>query len=162
MNENNGSRSRNSNKIVLISAIASGAVVGFIHAWTLSDDGIYVYRFIRLMLLAICSYFIVALLARRRGKGITRLPIWLIVAIGGSALTFISINIVQDVEYIWKFRDSKVIGYASGAIQERFIDFILSTIIDCLIAISIMGISHFVYRKVLMVRHLGFRTDRLR
>jgi len=132
-----------------VGAIVSGLCVGFILAWTRSSGGeIYFGIFIKFILLAICSYLVVALLLPQ-WKGISKrkVPNWVIIAIIGSLINFLSVNIIPDVEYIWRFKDSSVVGYASGAIREEFIKLILSTFIDSLIALPIMGTIHYVGYK---------------
>lgn len=133
----------------LIGAIVTGLCVGFILAWTRSSgDEFHIHAFIKIILLAVFSYSLVALLLIRwKSRPMRKVPNWILIALVGSFINFLSVNLIPDVQYIWRFRNSNVVGYASGAIQEEIIRIIGSTIIDSLIALPIMGTFEFINRK---------------
>jgi multisubunit Na+/H+ antiporter MnhB subunit len=133
----------------LIGAIVSGLFVGSILAWTrFSGDELHLGPFITLILMAIGSYLIVALvLSQWKKRPIRKVPNWILIAVVGSLITFISINLLPDLAYIWRFRDSSVIGYASGQMQEEIIRLTLNTILDSLIALPTMAVIRRIVRS---------------
>lgn len=151
MKESSVSNSRNAD---LIGALVAGLVVGSIHAWTRSSGGeIYAPAFISTLLLAVGSYSVVALLLPQwRDGSASKIPNWVLIAVVGSLICFLSINLIPEVQYIWRFKDSSVIGYASGAIVEEMIDFVLSSAIDSLIALPIMGTVHYLAQRARATR----------
>lgn len=151
MKETLVSNSRNAD---LIGALVSGLFVGIIHAWTRSSGGeIYAPAFISTLLLVVGSYSVVALLLPQwRDRPICKIPNWVLIAVVGSLISFLSVNLIPDVQYIWRFKESSVIGYASGAILEEMIDLVLSTAIDSLIALPIMGTVHYLARRARTTR----------
>src|SRR5947209_11898920 len=91
----------------IVGAVLSGLCVGFIVGWTrASGDEIYLRELIRVIFLAVCSYlFVTLLLSRWKGRPLRRAPNWVIIAVGGSLLFFLTVNLIPDVKYIWKFRN---------------------------------------------------------
>jgi hypothetical protein len=134
----------------LIGAIIAGVCVGFILAWSrTSGDESYVPELMRITLLAVCSYSAVALLVNQwKRRPLLRIPNWILIAVLGSTVTFLSVNIISDVTSIWRFRNSGVSGSASAAIQEEMIRTIGSTIINSLIALPIMMIVNYIDRAL--------------
>lgn len=130
----------------VIGAIAAGLCVGFILAWMRSSgDESYVPQLIRTMLLGICSYLIVALVVNQwKRRPLLRIPNWILIAVLGSTVTFLSVNIVSDLTSMWRFGDSGVAGFAWSEIQEEIIRIIGSTIINSVIALPIMAASHYI------------------
>jgi hypothetical protein len=99
-------------------------------------------------MLAVFSYALVALLVNLRRRVWLRIPNWVLIAVVGSTITFLSVNLISDVQSIWRFRNSEVVGYASGAIKEEIIRVIISTMVDSAIALPIMGGVHYIARKI--------------
>jgi len=132
----------------LIGAVIAGVCVGFILAWSCtSGDESYAPELMRITLLAVCSYSAVALLVNQwKRRPLLRIPNWILIAVLGSTVTFLSVNIISDLTSIWRFRNSGVAGSTFGAIQEEMIRIIGSTIINSLIALPIMAIINYIGR----------------
>jgi hypothetical protein len=139
----------NSRSVNLVGAIISGLCVGFILAWSrASGEESYAPQLVRIMLLAIGSYGVVALLLIKWNNISALIPNWILIAVLGSLVCFLSINLIPDLEYIWTFRNSAVVGTASSLIQEEIVRLILNTVIDALIAGAIMMLIRYVDRAI--------------
>ena len=134
----------------VVGAVLSGLFIGFILGWTrTSGYEIYLPELTRIMLLAVCSYLFATLVVNTwKGRPLKKAPNWVLIAIGGSLLFFLIINLIPDARYIWKFRNSSEIGYASGAIRDEFVRLIVSTVMDSLVALAILGTVHFTTHKL--------------
>jgi hypothetical protein len=138
----------------VIGAILSGLCVGFIVGWTRSSgDEVYLRELIRIIFLSICSYLLATVLVGvSRRWSHKRVPNWVFVAGIGSLFFFLAVNLIPDARYIWKFRDSPVIGYASGAMRDEFVRLIVSTTMDSVIALLILGTVHVTAQKLAKLR----------
>jgi hypothetical protein len=138
----------------VVGAVLSGLCVGFILGWTrTSGYEVYLPELTRIMLLAVFSYLFVTLVVSTwKSRPLKRAPNWVLIAVGGSLLFFLIINLIPDARYIWKFRNSAVIGYASGAIRDEFVRLIVSTAMDSLVALVILGTVHYTAQKLKKVR----------
>lgn len=148
----------------LLGAVLAGLCVGFLLAWTrLSGDELNVSEFTRIVVLAVCSYSVVALLIPRwKNRPLRKVPNWVLIAFAGSLVYFLSVNLIPDVRYIWKFRNSGVIGSASEQLQEEVVRLIVSTAVDSLIALLAIGVTRYIGRRVTTIRRTGpAATDRL-
>jgi len=138
----------------LVGAFVAGLAVGFTIAWLRAfGEEIDVSEFLRIMFLATSSYSMVALLFWRECGLRRSIPRWVIISIVGSVVTYLSVNLIGAINYIWRFKDSSVIGYATGAIQDEIIDLLLSTIMNSLIALPVIGTIHYAASRVLMTRN---------
>ena len=140
--------------VEVVGAILCGLCVGFIVGWTrTSGDEVYFPELIRIMVLAVCSYLFATLVVNTwKGRPLKKAPSWVLIAIGGSLLFFLIINLIPDTRYIWKFRNSAVVGHTSGAIRDEFIRLIASTAMDSLGALVNLGTVHFTARKIEKLR----------
>jgi len=138
----------------VVGAVLSGLFVGFILGWTrTSGYDAYLPELTRIMLLAVCSYLFATLVVNTwKGRPLKKAPNWVLIAIGGSLLFFLIINLIPDARYIWKFRNSAVIEYASGAIRDEFVRLIVSTVMDSLVALVILGTVHYTAQKLKKLR----------
>ena len=134
----------------VVGAVLSGLFVGFILGWTrTSGDEVYLHELTRIMLLAVCSYLFATLVVNTwKGRPLKKAPNWVLIAIGGSLLFFLIINLIPDARYLWKFRNSAEIGYASGAMRDEFVRLIMSTVMDSLISLVILGTVHYTAQKL--------------
>ncbi len=135
----NMSLARSDFAINALGVIAAGAIVGLITAQTrASDTNLMLQTYATFIALSIFSYSIGLLLMVRKESMWLRLPIWVWIAFLGSIANFLIIHLIPDLQYVWKFRNSSVIGYASGAIMNEIVSFTINVFINTLIAMSVL------------------------
>lgn len=131
----------------LIAAVAAGLTVGLITAHSQASDGeVMLLTYLRLVLVSVCSYVAVQfLMIRRERSQPLRFSKWIVAAVLGSTINFLIVHLPSDLTYIWNFRNSSVIGYASGALKGEIVRLVITVITDSLLALLAMALIRYTY-----------------
>ena len=132
--------------IYLSGACTAGLCTGMIWGLGRNSGDIYTSDFTRSLLLAVGSFFISAvILCARKQKNICGIPVWVLIPVLGGVLSFISIVLAGNR---WFTKNKYLSGSYIQEVPERIANLFLSVFVDCMIALPIMAIFHYFFKRL--------------
>ncbi len=139
----------------LLGAFVCGFLVGVEQDFVAhSGDEISFANFMSTVLLAIGSYSLAALvLPIWKTRPFRKLPDWILILVLGAVVYYFCIHSVGTVTYAWKFRytqpELNTAQYVLSYVWQFSTGLFFVTIIDCLLALPIMGVIHYLGSKLI-------------
>jgi hypothetical protein len=137
--------------VYLLGASAAGACTGFLLGWTRNSGDLYSADFKKAVVLSTICYFVAGLSLSLTGRSrMFKVPVWLLIAILGSVLSFTTIVLVPNEIDTWRLNpDVGLVAFLVSQFKEAITDLIINVIVDSFIAIPIMAVFHFLNAKLI-------------
>lgn len=145
--------------IDLLGALACGYLIGAFQQ-KMADSGEYIpENFYRCVLLAVCSYSLVALLLPTwKSRPLRRVPNWVLILLLGSAIFYFCVHLVDTVTYAIRFRYTQpglgTAEYVLSYVWDFGVGLFFVSLMDSILASPLMVAVHFLGTLLIRARRL--------